>query len=120
MYITYKEYQELGGGLDETAFNIYGYEAEAKVNAKTHGRIDVQNVTEPVKRCIVRLAGIMAQADISDDKVTSWSNDGVSESIKDVSIQEYNDKLDEIIHDYLANEVDADGVPLLYLGVGKC
>lgn len=120
MYITYEEYQKLGGGLDETAFNIYGYEAEAKVNAETHGRIEPQNVSEPVKRCIVRLAGIMAQADIAEAKVTSWSNDGVSESIKDVSIQEYNDKMDEIIREYLANEVGVDGVPLLYLGVGKC
>ena len=120
MYITYEEYRTLGGGLDETAFRIYGYEAEAKVNAQTHGRIDAQNVTEAVKRCITRLAGIMAQTDIADAKVTSWSNDGLSESIKDVSIQEYNDKTDEIIREYLANEVDADGVPLLYLGVGKC
>ena len=120
MYITYEEYQKLGGGLDETAFNIYGYEAEAKVNAETHGRIDLQNVTEPVKRCIARLADLMAQADISDDKVTSWSNDGVSENIKDVSVQDYEDKINRIIRDYLANEVDADGVPLLYLGVGKC
>lgn len=119
MYITYEQYRDLGGGLDEAAFNIYGYEAEAKVNAKTHGRIDPQNVTEPVKRCIARLASIMAQADISTDKVTSWSNDGVSESIKDVSVQEYNDKMDGIIRDYLANEVDANGVPLLYLGVGQ-
>lgn len=115
MYITYDEYKDLGGGLDETAFNVFAYEAEMKINAETHGRITT--VTEPIKRCVVRLTDIMAQADISSAKTTSWSNEGVSKSFKDVSSYEYNAKINSIIRDYLANEVDENGVPLLHLGV---
>ena len=116
MYLTYDEYRTYGGGLDNTAFFVHAYEAEMKVNAATHGRIKI--ATEPIKRCIARLTDIMAQADISTDKVTSWSNDGVSQSIKDVSADDYNAKINSIIRDYLSNEVDDKGVPLLYLGVG--
>ena len=38
MFITYEEYTKMGGGLDETAFNLYAYEAERKIFAETHGR----------------------------------------------------------------------------------
>jgi len=115
MLLTYDEYKELGGGLDSTAFMLYGYEAEKRIEAQTYGRI--KEATEPVKRCIVRLTDIMSQADIKSDKVTSWSNDGVSQSIKTVSANEYEQKISSIIHDFLINEVDDNGVPLLYLGV---
>lgn len=118
MYITYDEYKEYGGGLESTAFNIYAYEAKVKIDAATYGRIT--HTTEPIKRCVARLTDILAKADISVDKVTSWSNDGVSQSIKDVSAADYNEKINGIIREYLANEVDEEGHPLLYLGVGKC
>lgn len=115
MFITYKEYKEMGGGLDETAFNLYAYEAERKIYTATHGR--AKTATEAIKRCIVRLAGILAKADIAADKITSFSNDGVSQSIKDVSAADYSAAADDIIREYLSGEVDENGVPLLYMGV---
>lgn len=115
MFITYKEYKDMGGGLDETAFNLYAYEAERKIITATHGR--AKTATEAIKRCIVRLAGILAKSDIAADKVTSFSNDGVSQSIKDVSAADYAAGADSIVREYLSNEVDENGVPLLYLGV---
>lgn len=113
MILTYDEYKELGGGLDNTAFEVFGYEAEMKVKAETHGRI---TESEAVKRCIVRVSQLLKESSISEKKVTSWSNDGVSETIKDITLEEYNTKIKSIIHDYLINEVDESGVPLLYLG----
>ena len=118
MYLTYDEYKEYGGELESTAFGLYSYEAKMKIDALAHGR--AYKPTEAIKRCIVRLTDILARADIKADKVTSWSNDGVSQSIKDVSAADYNAKINSIIRDYLANEVDAEGHPLLYLGVGQC
>ena len=117
MYLNYEEYKSYGGGLDEAAFCIYGYEAEQRIKAETHGRI--AEASEPVKRCVARLVDIMKQADVSAEKVTSWSNDGVSQNIKDVSSEDYQKKISEIIRSYLADEVDENGVPLLYLGVGQ-
>lgn len=115
MFITYEEYKDMGGGLSETAFNLYAYEAERKIYTATHGR--AKTATEAIKRCITRLVGILAKADIAADKVTSFSNDGVSQSIKDVSAADYSIEVDNMIREYLSCEVDENGVPLLYLGV---
>ena len=115
MFITYEEYKNMGGGLDEAAFNLYAYEAERKIYTATHGR--VKTATEAIKRCITRLISILAKSDIAADKVTSFSNDGVSQSIKDVSASDYSAAVDNIIREYLSGEVDKNGVPLLYLGV---
>ena len=115
MLISYEEYTENGGRLSKAAFNIYGYEAERRLVSETHGRLKM--VTEPILRCIVRLTDIFAQSDVADKKVTTWSNDGVSQSVKEVSAEEYAAKADAIIREYLSDEVDEKGVPLLYLGV---
>lgn len=117
MYLTYDKYREYGGKLDEAAYSVYGFEAEMRVNAETHGRI--KTATEPISRCVAKIIDILAKADITQDKVTSWNNDGVSKSVKDFSIDDYEKKIKSIIRDYLANEVDENGTPLLYLGVGK-
>ena len=113
MILTYDEYKALGGGLDNTAFNIFGYEAEAKIKAETSGRV---TEAEAVKRCIARLADILKNADVSEDKTASWSNDGVSESLREVTAEDFEKKVQSIIREYLSDEVDAEGVPLLYLG----
>lgn len=115
MLITYERYRELGGNLDDAAFNLYCYEAERKVHSATHGRI--KRITEPVERCIVRLTELLSASDIAKDKIASWSNDGVSQSIKAVSQEEYETKAENIILEYLSKETDERGVPLLYLGV---
>lgn len=117
MFLTYEEYKEYGGGLDEAAFKIYGYEAEKKVDAETHGRYIDATEQISVKRCIARLADIISKSDITNDKVTSWNNDGVSKSIKDVSAEEYGKKINDVIFDYLSTNYDINGVSLLSLGV---
>lgn len=115
MFITYEEYKKYGGKTDETAFEIYCYEASKKIDASTFGRI--KTVTEPVKRCTARLVDLIAKADVLNDNVTSWSNDGISKSFKDVSKDEYKEKIQSVIFEYLSNETDNNGTPLLYLGV---
>ena len=114
MLVSYEEYKNAGGGLDETAYNIYGYEAERLMQSKTHNRIKA--VTEPIKYCFARVCDIMEKADVTADKVSSWSNDGVSGSFEKTEITDYIKKAEEIIHNYLINETDEEGTPLLYLG----
>ena len=86
MLISYEEYKENGGSLNDAAFKVYSYEAERKLMSETHGRI--KKVTEPILRCFVRLTDILSKCDVAQDKVTSWGNDGVSQSVKDVSAEE--------------------------------
>lgn len=115
MFLSFEQYKSLGGTLDSAAFCIYGYEAEQRVNAQTHGRI--KDCSEPVARCIVRVTDIIAKSDITNDKTTSFSNDGVSQSFANVSADDYEKKINDIIRDYLSCELDEDGTPLLYSGV---
>lgn len=113
MILTYEEYKSFGGKLSSTEFNVFGYEAEARIKAQVHGRI---TQTEAIKRCIVRITELLAHSDAAQDKVTAWSNDGVSESIKSISLSELEEEIEAVIMKYLAGEVDERGVPLLYLG----
>ena len=117
MILSFDEYKELGGIGNHTTFNAYSYEAEAKINTETHGRIKNCVANESIKRCIVRVTDILAKHDITKDNVSSWSNDGVSESYTSHTSEEVAQTVKSIIKTYLANEVDSDGVPLLYLGV---
>ena len=118
MLLPFDTYKKYGGKLEEAAYSTYSYEAEQKVMSATFGR--VKELTEPVGRLITRLTDVLSENDISKEKVTSWSNDGVSESYSQVSHQDVQQKIDSLIRTYLANEVDEKGTPLLYLGVSDC
>lgn len=115
--LTYEQYREYGGVLDEAAFNIFGYEAWRKINKETFGRI--KEITEPVGRCITRVTELCSKADLTEEKMASWSNDGLSASFQNVSQSDYIAKIDAVIRDYLSEETDESGTPLLYLG-GVC
>lgn len=115
MLLPFEQYQKYGGKLEEAAYDIYGYEAERKVSAFTFGR--VKKLTEPVGRLLARLADILSEHDIAKNKVSSWSNDGVSESYQQVTPQDIDKQITDLIRDYLSGETDEDGTPLLYRGV---
>ena len=115
MYITYEEYKKMGGALDETAFNIYIFEAEQTVRSETHNRVTVAN--ETVKRCIVRIVDLLESAELAKKQISSESHDGFSQSFKVSDATEYSNKINEVIYKYLVHEVDEKGTPLLYRGV---
>lgn len=56
MYLTYADYQSMGGTLDETTFNDFEYEAETFVNWYTFNRLktETEYPTE-LARCMYRL-----------------------------------------------------------------
>ena len=118
MLLPYDQYQTYGGKLEESAFMVYFYDARKKVDSFTFGRIKA--LTEPIGRLLTRLTDILAANDISKEKVSSWSNDGVSESYSQVSSQDVEKQMNQLIREYLANETDENGTPLLYLGVSTC
>lgn len=56
MYLTYEQYTEMGGTLDETAFNDFEYEAESYVNWYTFRRlVGEAEYPEELTRCMYRL-----------------------------------------------------------------
>lgn len=113
MYLSYSEYEDMGGTLDEVTFNDYEWEAETIIDWYTFKRLKKENAfpkgypTE-VKRCVNKLiqlakckADILAQAvggtsaqsessteAVGSPMVASQSNDGVSTSYNIISASE--------------------------------
>ena len=61
-YLTYEEYTEVGGSLDETEFNYYAYEAESYIDWYTFNRLhNTTEIPEAVKRCEVYLIRLIQE-----------------------------------------------------------
>ena len=111
MYLTYGQYQEYGGTLDETTFNDFEFEAETIIDWYTFNRLEGESTyPEKVLRCMFRLINLAKlKADalalgsqttkITDESgnvttiettgtIASQSNDGVSISYNTISASE--------------------------------
>ena len=79
MYLTYAEYQAMGGTLDETAFNDFEFEAECIINWYTFNRL--KNETElpvEVKRCmnaLIKLAKLKADSMVLGSQTEQTTED---------------------------------------------
>lgn len=80
-YLTYAEYQEMGGTLDEVAFNSLLLDVESKVNYLTNGRISkLDTIPKAVKSLVFKLIcfyntnnqGVAENANTAN--LTSYSN----------------------------------------------
>ena len=83
-YLTYLEYQSLGGTLQETPFNLLEYEARKQIDLRTQRRlIDVESIPNEVKLCVFHLISkIESYANTiqttSQNNVTQETIDGYS------------------------------------------
>lgn len=124
MYIDYVYFQEHGGttGLTCATFARDEFRARKLVDRRTQGRVaKMKAVPEAVKLLMVELIqmeGTQGAALLDNQPVTSFSNDGYSETYADPLTADRVKELEtELIHQYLSGEVDDNGTPLLYLGV---
>lgn len=137
MYLTYAEYQTMGGTLDETAFNDFEMEAETIVDWYTFNRL--QNDTEypeKLKQCMyqlikiaqIKLASLSPGEDTTSDSeavvgasIASRSNDGVSISYNVMSASELfktlKDEMRETVERYLNGVMNQLGRKVLYRGI---
>jgi hypothetical protein len=132
MYLTYEEYQNMGGTLDETTFNDLEFEAEALVNWYTFNRLKKDTTfPEELKRLMKYLIN-NAQANpissvtndaagVSTSVVSSQSNDGVSVSYNVLSAKDTMEALKassaEAVQRYLQGVMNEAGQLLLYRGI---
>lgn len=116
MYLTYEEYKNLGGTLDETTFNDFEFESECIVNWYTFDRLKNETFyPAEVKMCVnalIKICKIKADAMAlgaqttqivdgegnvttitSNPSIASQSNDGVSISYNTVSASQIFDSL---------------------------
>ena len=120
-YLTYEEYQEIGGTLDLTAFNRDIDRACGFIDANTQNRLQsVLEVSQRVKACVRDLVEYLASNIANGKTVTSKSQSagGVSESESYATrtTDEINAEMFNIVYDYLATEKDDFGTPLMYRG----
>lgn len=124
MYIDLAYYEANGGKADITdaAFARNEFRARKLVDGLTQNRIkDMKVVPEAVKRLMVDLVSLETTqgAEIAENQaVTSFSNDGYSETYADPLTRERVKEIEcELISEYLSGETDDSGTPLLWLGV---
>lgn len=123
-YLTYEEYTEIGGTLDLTAFKRNIDRACGFVDSHTFGRLHKsQTVSRMVKSCVRDLVEYIASNMTNGSSITSKSQSSVgvseSESYKTKNTDEINEEMLHIVYDYLINEFDVDGVPLMYRGASN-
>ena len=130
-YLTYAEYQELGGSaIGEMPFNLLEFEARRKIDIRTQNRlkdVDSKDIPQEVKLCEYNLINSInefasAMTNISNNgNVASFNSDGYSESyitpaqIQDV-VKSKSVELDDIVRTYLLGVIFNDQ-HLMYLGV---
>lgn len=134
MYLTFEEYQEYGGTLEETAFNDLEFQARSVIDWWTFNRLSNETVyPEAVKRCVFRLIklindrqqAMLVGSQSSDSTkaagIASESNDGVSTTYNTLSATEAVDTLqkemEDVIRLYLSAIRNSLGHNLLYRGV---
>lgn len=124
-YLTYAEYIEIGGTLDEAPFNILEFKAQKEIDKYTFGRLtglDIQK--NEVKVCIFELIKTLtnpSEEPVSSNK-SSESYPGYSVSYTTLSndlIKAKETEIGNIITTYLSNCKLDDGTPYLYRGVDK-
>ena len=123
-YLTYEEYKEIGGNLDETAFKRNIDRACSIIDNATYNRIGRMNTVPTQAKALCRdLVEYFADDFGSSRQISNHSQSagGVSQSESYMirSTEERARELDDMIKDYLLNIADEDGVPLLYRGAGN-
>lgn len=120
IYLTYTEYKEIGGTLEEAAFKRNIDRACGIIDNATYNRIECMK--EPPKTvkplCRDLLEYLVENNSIKTITSKSQSAGGVSESegyATKTADDVYGD-IQNIIYDYLGNEKTNNGTPLLYRG----
>lgn len=134
-YLTYAEYTEMGGTLDEALFNTYRLDAQAYIDWHTFNRLwDEEEIPERVKICMYQLIGLVASTNNLlvpqvqstgginvNAQVSTQSNDGVSTTYAvfsaEVLYQKAKNEINDSINRYLTGVVNSAGRKLLYRGL---
>lgn len=136
-YLTYEEYSDYGGELDETIFDDLAFRASSIVNRYTYNRFrnDTQFPDE-LKRLIYRLISLINISDsllgltadssgATAGSMASQSNDGVSVSYNSMSANELykltggsnGSAIADCIKNYLSGVRNQAGQLVLYRGL---
>lgn len=138
-YLTYDEYTEMGGTLDETLFNNLVLDAQGYIDWYTFNRLwkeewRTEDVMERVKICMYQLIGLVAAKSNLltpqtaptgginlNAQVSTQSNDGVTTTYAVLSgellFAHAKKEIEECINRYLSGIMNNAGRKLLYRGL---
>lgn len=125
-YLKHEEYEALGGTLDQVPFNLLEYDVRKIVDERTQSRlVGIEEIPDDVKMCVFKMLEVKQRYQTlktQDKTIASENTDGYSVSYRkqdesDIDLE--NKELTDIMEYYLANVIVA-GIPILWLGVGKC
>lgn len=144
MYLSYEEYQEYGGTLEQTAFNDLEFDAESTINWYTFNRLKRPEwssalESDELKRCMYQLIRLKQMQNellassgcgvgygvgwTKEAGITQESNDGVSTSYNTLSSGDLltylngSKTIEDLIKRYLESIVNDLGRKLLYRGI---
>ena len=131
-YLTYAEYQALGGSaIGEMPFNLLEFEARKQIDIRTQRRlVGVATIPNEVKICVFHLidkiinySESIESATNSDGSISSENTDGYSISYNQVNatqisqiIMSKNDEIDDVIMNDLYGVI-VNNEHLIYNGV---
>lgn len=130
-YLTYAEYQELGGSaIGLMPFNILEFEARKQIDLKTQNRLIGAKIPDEVKLCVYHLvdriqgySNTIDNAITSDGSVSSENIDGYSVSYNQVNATQIKEivssksaELDDIIMNDLFGVI-VNNEHIIYNGV---
>ncbi|MBQ2968673.1 MAG: hypothetical protein IJE10_11220 [Clostridia bacterium] len=119
MYLTYEEYTEQGGTLQEAAFCRLERKARWRIDHLTLNRLKcMEMVPEEIVFLVSDLIPLFSVLEEMEtgQHATSYSNDGVSVNYAGISYADVSASIDQMIFDVCARLETADGTPLLYRG----
>ena len=115
-YLTYSEYQEIGGKLQQMPFNLLEYRARKEIDRNTFNRFaSINDYPQELKLCINDLINEIQNYNEIGNKVSETVGNYSVNFNKPVTTEEQK-TLNNIIKSYLS-ETKINDVPVLYCGV---
>ena len=124
-YLTYEEYESLGGTLGEMPFKILEFKCRKIIDNLTFNRLtNLKTQIQEVKMCIYDMINISSKYEQTSNKqaqgITSESTDGYSVSYGSINAEQEKAReleLQGCVRDYLIDCKLIDGTPYMYCGV---
>ena len=115
-YLTYSEYQEIGGKLQQMPFNLLEYRARKEIDRNTFNRFaSINDYPQELKLCINDLINEIQNYNEIGNKASETVGSYSVTFNKPVTTEEQK-VLNNIIKSYLL-ETKINGIPVLYCGV---
>jgi hypothetical protein len=123
-YLTYEEYHEMGGLLEQAAFARWAAQAARSIDRITQGRVKaMETISAEIKRLVFELIALASAVDPLNPAQYLTQETEIVDGVHSSRIYSPGRMdmaaggMERLIVTYLDGMADDAGVPLLYLGV---